>query len=405
MEKKKPKIKARVQMLGEFSLTIDDVTITSKGQQAKKPWNILEYLVYYHNRDISSEELVGIIWPDDTNVNATNALKTLIFRTRKLLSPFKIPAQQIITQNRGSYCWNSEIGLSVDAFEFEKLCNSSQKPGLSTETRLDILAEALDLYKGDFLPKAAWEPWVIPVSSHYHDMFVKAALEAISLLMAEERWEEITKICRHAVSIEAFNEDFHYYLIYSLYNSGQQNMALEQYRTMVDSFYSEFAITPSIRMTDLYKLIEDRERGVNMDLSLIQSSMQEEGHIEGAYSCEFTVFRDIYQLERRAIARTGDSIFLCLLTLANEDGTLPKSPVLNRAINHLGNAVASSLRHGDVYTRYSVSQYMILLPSASYENGEMVMQRIVRNYKKAYLRKELVVHYALQAVPPIGDDE
>ena len=73
-------------------------------------------------------------------------------------------------------------------------------------------------------------------------------------------------------------------------------------------------------------------------------------------------------------------------------------------MGHLGNAVTSSLRHGDVYTRYSVSQYMLLLPSASYENGEMVMQRIIRNYKKAYLRKDIIIHYSLQAVAPFESD-
>ena len=70
-------------------------------------------------------------------------------------------------------------------------------------------------------------------------------------------------------------------------------------------------------------------------------------------------------------------------------------------MGHLGDATTNSLRHGDVYTRYSVSQYLILLPSASYENGKMVMQRIIRNYKKAYIRKELTVHYTLQAVSPL----
>ena len=64
-------------------------------------------------------------------------------------------------------------------------------------------------------------------------------------------------------------------------------------------------------------------------------------------------------------------------------------------MGHLGDATTNSLRHGDVYTRYSVSQYLILLPSASYENGKMV------NSKKAYIRKELTVHYTLQAVSPL----
>ena len=64
---------AQVQMLGGFCLTIGDVSITNKVQQAKKPWTILEYLVYYHDREISADELVDVIWSDDNNVNPTNA--------------------------------------------------------------------------------------------------------------------------------------------------------------------------------------------------------------------------------------------------------------------------------------------------------------------------------------------
>ena len=395
---------AQVQMLGGFCLTIGDVSITNKVQQAKKPWTILEYLVYYHDREISADELVDVIWSDDNNVNPTNALKTLIFRTRKLLEPFNLSTQQLISQNRGSYCWNSEVPLSLDSSEFEALCEQSKQPGLTEAQQLEYLLQAIRLYKGDFLPKIAWDPWVIPVSRHYHTLFVHAAMQAIEILLKEEQWDSIIELCRHAITIEAHNEDFQYHLIYALYCNGNQRQALEQYRIMVDSFYNEFAITPSERMTDLYKLIQDQEHGVNTDLSLIQKSMQEKREHSGAYSCEFTVFRDIYQLEQRAIARTGDSIFLGLLTLALEVGSLPKSSVLTRAMGHLGNAVTSSLRHGDVYTRYSVSQYMLLLPSASYENGEMVMQRIIRNYKKAYLRKDIIIHYSLQAVAPFESD-
>ena len=276
-------LSAQVQMLGGFRLTIGDISITNKVQQAKKPWTILEYLVYYHSREIPSDELVGIIWPEDNNVNPANALKTLIFRTRKLLEPFKLSTQQLITQNHGTYCWNPEVSLSLDTSEFESLYKQSCQPGLPESQQLEFLLKALALYKGDFLPKAAWEPWVIPISRHYHSIFVRAVMQAVELLLKDEQWDSIIRLCRHAVSVEALNEDFQYYYIYALYSSGRQRQALEQYRVMVDSFYNEFAITPSERMANLYKLIQDREHGVNTDLSLIQKSMQDSQQSLGAY--------------------------------------------------------------------------------------------------------------------------
>ena len=176
--------------------------------------------------------------------------------------------------------------------------------------------------------------------------------------------------------------------------------ALEHYQRTTDMFYNEFAITPSERLKALYKLIRDKKHGITTDLSIIPESMQEENQSQGAFFCEYSVFRDLYQLEKRSIERTGDSIFLCLLTICEEDGELPKSFIMNRAMTHLATAIASSLRQGDAYTRYSVSQYMIMLPTASYENGEMVLLRIIRNFRKLYIRKELVVNYSLQAISP-----
>lgn len=394
---------AHIQLLGGFSITIGGRSVSDQCQRSKKPWNILEYLIYYHDREIPSSELSDLIWGDNPNTNPANALKTLIFRSRKLLEPLGLPVQELIVQRRSTYSWTPDIEIQLDADQFEHLCTQSRDPGLSDDERLALLLQALELYKGDFLPQAAWETWVIPINDHFHKLFLQTALAATEMLSSRSDWESLTAICRQAIAIEPFYESFYYHLIYALYHMGDQAQALERYQAMTDLFYNKFAITPSERMKDLYKIIQDKEHGVTTDLSLIQQSMQENLHSTGAYACEYTVFRDIYRLERRAIERTGDSIFLCLLTISTEDGMLPKSLILGRAMEHLNKVIMSSLRRGDVYTRYSVSQYLILLPSASFENGEMVMQRIIRNFKKEYVRKDLNVHFCLQAIEPGPD--
>lgn len=391
---------AQVQMFGGFRMTINGITITDQTNQSKKPWSILEYLITFRNREVSSGELIDLIWSDSQSVNPNGALKTLVFRTRRLLDPFNIPTNSLIIQKRGTYAWTPQIPLDTDTDQFEDLFRKSSQPDISDEERLELLLQALELYRGDFLPKSSWEAWVIPISSYYHSLFLNAAHKAIELLAARSDWDQIIRLCRKAIEIEPFDDDFHYHLIFSLYNKGEQIQALEHYQRTTDLFYNEFSITPSERLKDLYKLIRDKKHGITTDLSVIQESMQEENRIDGAFFCEYSVFRDLYQLERRSIERTGDSVFLCLLTVCEEDGELPKSFIMTRAMTNLGNAIASSLRQGDAYTRYSVSQYLILLPTASYENGEVVLQRIIRNFKKLYIRKELVVKYSLQAIIP-----
>lgn len=391
---------AKVQMLGGFQMTLGDITITDHAHQSKKPWSILEYLITYHYRDISASELIDLIWSDNQIRNPGSALKTLIFRTRKLLEPFGIPTQSLILKKSGAYSWSPKIELVIDTDLFEDYLKKANQPDISEDERLHVLMQALELYRGDFLPKSSCDAWVIPISTYYHSQFLQAAHQTIELLTSREQWNQIISLCRKAIEIEPFDDDFHYALIFSLYHNGEQTKALEHYQHTTNLFYNEFAITPSERFKDLYKLIQDKRRGIIMDLSIIQDSMQEEQSKRGAFLCEYSVFRDLYQLERRSIERTGNSIFLCLLTVCDEDGDLPKSFITTRAMTHLSTAIADSLRQGDVYTRYSISQYMIMLPTTSYENGELILQRIIRNFKKIYVRKELTVHYSLQAIIP-----
>lgn len=387
-----------VQTLGQFAVSVGERSIDNQANQAKKPWSILEYLITNRNREISSNELIELIWADEESNNPGGALKTLIFRSRKLLEPLEIPPQDLIVQKRGSYAWNTDYEIIVDADEFESLCNSAASLEQDEERQLDLYLQALNLYKGDFLPKSSWEAWVIPISTYYHSLYLQTAHRCIQLLSGKDRWKDVIDLCKRAISVEQFDEDFHYYLIYALYNIGEQNRAMEHYRFATELFYNEFSITPSERLKDLYKIIRDEKHGVTTDLTIIQDSMQEEQNGAGAYYCEFTVFRDIYQLEQRAIGRTGDSIYLCLLTIRNAQDELPKSSIMVRAMESLNTAITHSLRRGDVYCRYSIAQYMILLPTASYENGITVMKRIIHNFKKYYSRRELTVDFSLQSV-------
>lgn len=389
-----------VKTLGGFSITVDGKEISDNNNQSKKPWSLLEYLVVFQKKDISVNELIETIWPDDPGVNPGGALKTLMFRSRKLLDPLGIPPQRLLVQQRGSYSWTQDIPTVMDIDQFEAICNQvlGSAPDGGEKT-LDLCLEGLNLYKGDFLPKAEYESWVIPISTYYHSLYQKLVYRTIELLLAREDYGQITSVCQTAIGIEPFDEEFHYYLVYSLYKDNHTNQAVEHYNHTLDLFYNEFSISPSDRFKELYKTIRSKEQGINTNLDAIQEALREEAS-SGAFYCEYPVFQDLYQLERRAIERTGDSIYLCLMTVTDQDGQTPKGTVLNRAMEHLNSAIRDSLRCSDVYTRYSISQYLILLPTVTSEKGGMVLQRITSNFRKRYSRRDLEVEFKLQPVLP-----
>lgn len=383
--------------LGGFSIKVGDEEINDSSNQSKKPWRLLEYLVVFQKKEISTNELITAIWGDNPGVNPGGALKTLMFRSRKLLEPLGIPSHKVLVQQKGSYAWTRDYPTVLDLDRFESIC--TQAIGQEEEASLSLCLEGLSVYKGDVLPKSEYESWVIPISTYYHSLYQKLVLKTVAILLKKKDYSHIASICRAAVGIDPFDEEFHYYLVYSLYMDGHISQAIEEYNHTMDLFYHEFSISPSVHFRELYKTIRGKEQGVNTNLNSIQDALEEKAS-SGAFYCEYPVFQDLFQLERRAIERTGDSIYLCLLSVSTLDGRVPKLAILNKAMEHLNQSIKSSLRCSDVYTRYSISQYILLLPTVTKEKGEMVLNRVISHFRKQYNRKDLIVDLRLEPLLP-----
>ena len=55
-----------------------------------------------------------------------------------------------------------------------------------------------------------------------------------------------------------------------------------------------------------------------------------------------------------------------------------------------------SLRRGDVVARYSGAQYVLMLPTASFEDAQMVLERIVTSFKQKNRKSFLTLNYKVQ---------
>lgn len=388
--------KLYVSMLGGCSLTCDGKTVNDHSVRSKKIWMLLEYLVTFRNREISQNELFDLLYPDDKSENPGNALKTLMHRIRGMLDELDyIPSKDMIIQRRGTYSWNSAMDFEVDVDVFESLCDKGNLPEINDEKKLASLWNAIEMYNGDFLPKSALEPWVIPLNTYYHTMFIKAVHSAATLLFNAERYSDVIKICMKAISIDPYDEFSYYHLILALAKTKNFQAALSHYKEMNDLFFSEFGVTPSKELTSLYKEIVKTSKSVETDLNLIKEALREEHIPSGAFFCEYEVFKDIYRLNVRSAERTGQTLYVCLINAESTGEALPPK-TLTPIMDKLFECIRLSLRRGDVYARYSVSQYILMLPATTYENGEMVINRIIRRFHKEKPRSPATLSYSLQ---------
>lgn len=387
--------KIMIRMLGEFSMTYRGNMISDSDNRSKKVWTLLEYLIAFHTKAVAHDTLIELLWHNaDNGVDSENALKTILHRTRTSLEPLKYTDHKLILHRRETYFWNEDSNFELDIDVFHKLCEDAALQNLSVKERLDCSYKAFDLYKGRFLPKNKDEDWVIPVAEYYHSMYLTMVHNMIDLLLAEENYDEIIRICNAVVAIDPYDEQTYYHLIRSLFMVGRQKEALDQYQHVMHLFYDTFGINPSDEITDLYQEIVKEDHSPATDLNLIKEILKEQDAQKQAYLCDFSVFKNLYRIEARSASRNGLSIYLCLITMNTLKNTADNT-LLASAMGRMADTIGQSLRVGDVYARYSVNQYIIMLSAANYENCNMIGNRIINSFNNSRPKLNVGVSFML----------
>lgn len=133
--------------------------------------------------------------------------------------------------------------------------------------------------------------------------------------------------------------------------------------------------------------IEVRHNGpVFKDMSVISEELKEKGSVEGAYLQDYETFKRIYQFVARGLERSGDSAYLLLLTLEEDEDELDPER-MEGLMEELYEIIRNALRKGDAFTQYSSSQYLLMVLGTSSENARKIGERIKSRYEAGLERK------------------
>ena len=393
-----PARKVSITLLGGFTMNVDEEILTDEVNRSQKIWNVLSYLIVHRDRNVPQSEFIEQFWPDENSSNPVNALKTLLYRVRAMLEPlFGADIDPILSQ-RGSYSWNRAIECSVDADEFERLCQKAAEARLSDEKRMDLYRRADALYRGDFLPKLSNELWTIPITARYHNLYLKSVKEFAALLEKHEAFEEMAAVCMRGSLFDLRFVDNHIVFVRAVLRLGMDAAALAHYESATDLLYRNLGVRPSQELRALYTEIMAVEKGLETDLEVIQGDLREAAARPGAFVCEYGFFKEAYRLEARRAARSGQSVHVGLITVSLPDGGVPALNVLGATMDQLLQVMVGNLRRGDVVSKYSGAQFVVMLPAANFEDSTMVMERIVSAFYRQHRRNFLKLSYRLRAL-------
>lgn len=162
--------------------------------------------------------------------------------------------------------------------------------------------------------------------------------------------------------------------------------------------------------------LEDLPNQVNVgsgyikDVKQVRRELVEQIQQPGAYCQDFETFKGIYRFLARSIIRSGQKACVILITVVNEAGGSPSLHEKDALMEQLGETIGSTLRIGDVYARYSSSQYLLLVIDTTENQADRVVGRIKEQFLAGKRGNDILIHscYDLQptqvgVLPGAGD--
>lgn len=394
--------RVNIRMLGGFALNYESKALSDNANRMKKVWLLLAYLVYNRRRALTQENYLMLLQGagEENSADPGGKLKAMFYRVRTMLNELMPTAgHDWIVRCNGSYCWNGEVEVVLDTEQFESLCRAAAETADGAE-QLALYREAIGLYGGDFLPKLSMEPWVMPISAYYHRLYLDAVEAALELLQAEERWEDMIALCERALSIEPYSETVYCHYLRALIAVGRRREAVQAYEEMSEALFAAFGVMPSDECRALYREASREVGAPTVPTDTIRDSLSEKESGRGAMRCEYDFFKLVYQMQARSIGRSGEVIHIALFSLHGYRGKELSRRSIDVAMSNLEELLLANLRQGDLVSRCSVSQLVVMLPQANYENAVAVCRRLEKAFERRYPHSPAKIHFSVQPLEP-----
>lgn len=245
-----------VQMLGTFSITIQDTPIKL---HATRGLSLLKYLLFHHKQHTPREVLMDVFWPDSEPETARNNLNVAMHSLRRALRTTTF--LPIIVFEDGAYGFDPLLQVWIDVEEFERCIKAGQHLEIQNQlsgavTEYEI---AVNLYRGDFLADTPYEGWTVLDRERLRIAYLDTLDHLSQIYFSQEHYAACATTCQLILNRDLCREDAHCRLMRCYSRLGQAPLALRQYQICVEALQSELEVDPAPETTQLFERIRRHE--------------------------------------------------------------------------------------------------------------------------------------------------
>lgn len=372
----------RICMFGRTIITYGKKPVPFGKKGITKAQRLLMIMCYRGFKEgIARNELLEDLFGREELLDAANNLRVTVHRLEKQIRNAGLPKHDYIRVEDGIYTLSCPMEVEVDALVFKELTAQAKQTD-DNEEKMKLLLKACELYKGEFLEEFSEMEWVLLESVRLKKLYEENMQWLCRYLKEKEEYEEILRLCTLACKLYPLDE-WQAVKIDCYISQNRFKEAYQEYKDTEKLLLDELGVSPSQRMLNQLAAIREHLRVSSVLIRDIKESLKEPEPVVGAYYCSLPSFRDEYCFACRIMERNGMDLHLMLCTITNAKGQPQEdAKALADISEKLHNAIKQTLRRCDTFTRYSPSQFLILLVGANGTKCKNIFERIVSRFSR-----------------------
>jgi DNA-binding SARP family transcriptional activator/Tfp pilus assembly protein PilF len=236
-----------ILLLGPVQARVDDQPINIGVRRQRF---VLAVLALQPNRLVTVERLVDLCWPDDPPRTARRVIHTQISQLRATLSRNGAARDGISIHGGSGYALKCDPDR-IDAHRFAALHAQARAAGGDDYTRVALLDQALDLWRGAAMADAAPDHTRARLCGHLEQARLDAAEDRLEALLRLGQQQDVVNEASQLVGEHPHRHRLTATLVLALHRAGRTAEALATYRHTRQRLADELGIDPPAELQEL----------------------------------------------------------------------------------------------------------------------------------------------------------
>ena len=394
----------RIKLLGSFAIYGEDGQEAAVADFTAVQRFLFQFLLLSKEKRISASDLPDAFFTQ--TASRDKDLRTAIQRLNTVLGRLLGTSEKAIETLEDTYRISREWLHQTDVFVFEARCSLLTQKEAPDEETSGLIDSIQSLYTVDLDTTCDMGERLENFKTIYHIMYLRSMYHAIRLLRLARDFEGVIRVCRRALEVDAFDESIRSELMKALMRTENEfGMELLGQNTMLAAEDYAVEVRPSGRFQNLYRQIINVDQALGVDIENVRDSLTERETSKGALYCDYSIFRDIFQIMQRNFSRQTTHVYLVVLMIGTSDSEEISPFLLDNAMQSLREIMVAALRRGDTIARYSPSHFALLLSSVNAQTSRLVMERVRNAFYEKYKNTNLTLSYRLCDMMDRGEEE